>query len=271
MASQIAEPKVVLVTGAARGIGHAVAASFAADGHHVLGLDLIAEQEPTIGGSFDLRACNVADEQQVSAAVNEPPTKDGHIDVVANIAGVVVVGPLDSLTWEDYRRVVDVNLGGIFLICKYLLPVMKATRSGVIVNAGSVSAHVGQIDHTALWRHKGGHPCPHAGTRLGSGAVRHSGRFGQSRFGRHRDAAGGLPARVERALDEISRRSKRARGRAGFSALGGSGGNCQGRPFRRKQWRFLHHRFRRARRLRVDSEVAAALPEAGPPTGMSVF
>jgi NAD(P)-dependent dehydrogenase (short-subunit alcohol dehydrogenase family) len=156
VAKQTPEPKVVLVTGAARGIGHAVAASFAADGHSVLGLDLLAEQEPTIGGSFELRACDVADEQQVSAAVNECAAKQGRIDVVANIAGVVVVGPLDTLTWKDYRRAVDVNLGGIFLVCKYALPVMKTRRSGVIVNAGSVSAHVGQIDHTLYGATKAG-------------------------------------------------------------------------------------------------------------------
>jgi NAD(P)-dependent dehydrogenase (short-subunit alcohol dehydrogenase family) len=52
--------------------------------------------------------------------------------------------------------VVDVNLGGIFLVCKHVLPVMKGQRSGVIVNAGSVSAHVGQVDHTIYGATKAG-------------------------------------------------------------------------------------------------------------------
>jgi NAD(P)-dependent dehydrogenase (short-subunit alcohol dehydrogenase family) len=144
------------VTGAARGIGHAVAASFAADGHVVLGLDVLAEEAPTIGDDFELRTCDVADEKQVSAAVEDLAERYGRIDVVASIAGVVVVGPLDTLSWADFQRVVEVNLGGIFLVCKHVLPVMKKQRSGVIVNAGSVSAHVGQIDHTLYGATKAG-------------------------------------------------------------------------------------------------------------------
>jgi NAD(P)-dependent dehydrogenase (short-subunit alcohol dehydrogenase family) len=156
MPEQTTDRKVVLVTGAARGIGHAVAATFVADGHTVLGLDVLPEEVPTIGGSFELRACDVADEQQVGAAVGDLVERHGRIDVVASIAGVVVVGPLDTLAWADFRRVVDVNLGGIFLVCKHVLPVMKKQRSGVIVNAGSVSAHVGQIDHTLYGATKAG-------------------------------------------------------------------------------------------------------------------
>jgi NAD(P)-dependent dehydrogenase (short-subunit alcohol dehydrogenase family) len=147
--------KVVLVTGAARGIGHAVAMTFASEGHSVLGLDILPEEE-RIEGDFEHRMCDVADEQQVSAAVGELVKRHGRIDVVASIAGVVVVGPMETLSWSDFRRVVDVNLGGIFLICKHVLPVMKGQRSGVIVNAGSVSAHVGQIDHTLYGATKAG-------------------------------------------------------------------------------------------------------------------
>jgi NAD(P)-dependent dehydrogenase (short-subunit alcohol dehydrogenase family) len=60
------------------------------------------------------------------------------------------------VSWADFQRVVEVNLGGIFLVCKHVLPVMKKQRSGVIVNAGSVSAHVGQIDHTLYGATKAG-------------------------------------------------------------------------------------------------------------------
>jgi NAD(P)-dependent dehydrogenase (short-subunit alcohol dehydrogenase family) len=153
---QRSDRKVALVTGAARGIGHAVASAFAAEGHDVLGLDLLAEEEPRIQGNFELKTCDVADERQVSAAVRELVERRGRIDVVANIAGIVIVGPLETLAWADFRRSVDVNLGGIFLVCKHVLPIMKEQRSGVIVNAGSVSAHVGQIDHTLYGATKAG-------------------------------------------------------------------------------------------------------------------
>lgn len=156
MPEQTSDRRVVLVTGAARGIGHAVAASFAADGHTVLGLDVLPEEQPATDGSFELRVCDVSDEEQVSSAVGYLTERHGRIDVVASIAGIVVVGPLDTLSWTDFRRVVDVNLGGVFLLCKHVLPVMKQQRSGVIVNAGSVSAHVGQIDHTLYGATKAG-------------------------------------------------------------------------------------------------------------------
>jgi len=75
--------------------------------------------------------------------------------VLNNNAGIVIVKPLDETDWEDYRRVVDVNLGGIFLFCKHVLPVMKSQRRGSIVNMGSVSGHVGQTDHAIYGATKG--------------------------------------------------------------------------------------------------------------------
>jgi NAD(P)-dependent dehydrogenase (short-subunit alcohol dehydrogenase family) len=71
----------------------------------------------------------------------------GRIDALVNVAGVVLVKPLVETEWSDYRRIVDVNLGGTFLMLKHVVPVMQARKRGAIVNLGSVSGHVGQIDH----------------------------------------------------------------------------------------------------------------------------
>ena len=79
----------------------------------------------------------------------------GRIDALINNAGTVVVKPLEEIDWADFRRVVDVNLGGIFLFCKHVLPIMKRQAGGAIVNMGSVSGHVGQIDHTIYGATKG--------------------------------------------------------------------------------------------------------------------
>ena len=78
----------------------------------------------------------------------------GRIDVLANIAGVVLVKPLIECSWDEYRRLVDVNLGGTFSMIKHALGPMQRT-GGVIVNLGSVSGHVGQIDHALYGATKG--------------------------------------------------------------------------------------------------------------------
>jgi NAD(P)-dependent dehydrogenase (short-subunit alcohol dehydrogenase family) len=91
----------------------------------------------------------------VSAAVGEIEQEHGRVDVLVNVAGIVLVKPLDETRWDEYRRTVDINLGGTFLLCKHVLPMMKRQHSGVIVNIGSVSGHVGQTDHALYGATKG--------------------------------------------------------------------------------------------------------------------
>ena len=79
----------------------------------------------------------------------------GRIDVLNNNAGIVLVRSLDEILWDEYQRVVNVNLGGIFLFCKHVIPVMKKQKRGSIVNMGSVSGHVGQVDHSLYGATKG--------------------------------------------------------------------------------------------------------------------
>ena len=63
--------------------------------------------------------------------------------------------PIIETEWDDFRRLVDVNLGGIFLTIKHVVPVMERNGGGVIVNLGSVSGHVGQVDHSLYGATKG--------------------------------------------------------------------------------------------------------------------
>jgi NAD(P)-dependent dehydrogenase (short-subunit alcohol dehydrogenase family) len=142
------------VTGAAQGIGAAVVERFAAGGYDVVAADLPG-WEPPEHDAVDAVACDVSDEASVRAAVAGALESHGRIDVLVNNAGVVLVKPLEETTWDDYRDVVDVNLGGTFLLCKHVLPAMKQQRSGAVVNLASVSGHVGQTDHAVYGATKG--------------------------------------------------------------------------------------------------------------------
>jgi NAD(P)-dependent dehydrogenase (short-subunit alcohol dehydrogenase family) len=144
--------RVAVVTGAARGIGAATAARLVEGGYEVVAADVL---EPEGDAAYGVHRCDVADEAAVEALVGQALAEHGQIDVLANVAGIVLVKPLDESTWEEYRRVVDVNLGGTFLLCKHVLPAMKAQRSGSIVNMASVSGHVGQTDHALYGATKG--------------------------------------------------------------------------------------------------------------------
>ncbi len=153
--------KVALITGAANGIGEASARLFARRGYAVAMIDIvdrgqeIRKEIEDGGGVCDFFVCDVAVEVDVSAAVEKTVKKHGRIDVLNNNAGIVLVRALDEIRWEEYRKVVDVNLGGIFLFCKHVIPVMKKQGGGSIVNMGSVSGHVGQVDHSIYGATKG--------------------------------------------------------------------------------------------------------------------
>jgi NAD(P)-dependent dehydrogenase (short-subunit alcohol dehydrogenase family) len=152
---------VAIVTGGANGIGEATAKLFAQNNYAVAIVDIVDRVEQVAteikadGGECLFTKGDVSNESHVKAFVDQVMRAHGRIDALINNAGIVVVKPLEEIDWTDFRRVVDVNLGGIFLFCKHVLPVMKKQRSGAIVNMGSVSGHVGQIDHTVYGATKG--------------------------------------------------------------------------------------------------------------------
>lgn len=155
------DKKVAIITGSARGIGAATLREFGKHGFAVIGLDVLAEGESVSqeikreGGQSNFMQCDVADEQQVAKCIQTVGNLYGRIDVLVNNAGVVLVKPFDQITWEEFQRTTNINLGGHFLLCKYVLPFMKAQKSGVIINMGSVSGHVGQTDHVMYGATKG--------------------------------------------------------------------------------------------------------------------
>jgi len=155
------DKKVAVITGSARGIGAATLRGFAEHGFVVIGLDVLPEGERVAqeinqkGGECAFMECDVSDEPRVAECIQAVTEKYGRIDVLVNNAGVVLVKPFDQITWEEFQHTTNINLGGHFLLCKYVLPCMKKQMSGAIINMGSVSGHVGQTDHVMYGATKG--------------------------------------------------------------------------------------------------------------------
>ncbi|WP_432492552.1 SDR family NAD(P)-dependent oxidoreductase [Kineococcus auxinigenes] len=140
--------RVVVVTGAGRGIGRTVAARFAAEGARVVALDL-AFEAGAAGGDVDQVECDVVDPGSVRDAVDTVVQRHGTIDVLVNNAGINVEGQVADLTWEQWRRCMDVNAGGVFLVSQAVAEVMKRARRGRIVNAASFAAIVPSVGSAA--------------------------------------------------------------------------------------------------------------------------
>lgn len=130
--------KVVIVTGAGRGIGHRVAERFVAEGGRVAALDL-AFDEPGVEGADSIQV-DVSDPESVSTATARVIERFGRVDVLINNAGINVEGEIESLDHERWRRGFAVNVDGVFLMSQAVIPVMKRQRSGRIINAASFAA-----------------------------------------------------------------------------------------------------------------------------------
>lgn len=142
--------KVVVISGAAspRGIGLATARLFASQGAAVAILDLDASASSKAAGTLDGGdhiglACDVADKQACERAVAEVVDKYGRIDVLVNNAGITQ--PLKTLDIDpdNWKRVLDVNLGGVLYLSQAVIPHMRARKSGSIACMSSVSAQRG--------------------------------------------------------------------------------------------------------------------------------
>jgi NAD(P)-dependent dehydrogenase (short-subunit alcohol dehydrogenase family) len=99
--------------------------------------------------------CDVAIPEQVAATVDSVVDRFKRVDILHNNAGVVIAGSVHSLPLEDWDRVFAVNVRGIFLVSKAVLPIMQSQRSGVIVNTASISGLVGEPHLAAYNASKG--------------------------------------------------------------------------------------------------------------------
>ena len=114
--------RVVVVTGAARGIGAAIAARFAEEGSRVVALDLAFPDEAAEGApTVDQVVCDVADPDSVHRAVEAVVERHGTIDVLVNNAGIVADSTVVETDWATWQKCFDVNTGGTFLNIFWLI------------------------------------------------------------------------------------------------------------------------------------------------------
>jgi NAD(P)-dependent dehydrogenase (short-subunit alcohol dehydrogenase family) len=141
--------KVTIITGAAHGIGKAYARRFAEEGAHVVIADIDADGgEATAkaiidsGGSAWAQTTDVRNFLNVQGLIQETVKKYGRIDVLLNNAAIYVTqklwkGAVEDLALEEWDRVIEVNLKGVFLCSKAVIPIMKQQRNGKIINIAS--------------------------------------------------------------------------------------------------------------------------------------
>ena len=146
--------KIAIVTGGARGIGGRIATAFAAEGADVVIADVLGEDVagPVLesitkaGRRHLLVRTDVSDEQQVRAMADTALAEFGRVDILVNDAGIVDQKPFTELEVSDWDRVISVNLRGVFLCTRFVLPGMLERGSGKVINIASQLGQIGGVE-----------------------------------------------------------------------------------------------------------------------------
>jgi NAD(P)-dependent dehydrogenase (short-subunit alcohol dehydrogenase family) len=152
------EGKVAIVTGAARGLGKAIAQLLAREGAKVVVTDILedggkeaAEEIRREGGKAIFIKHDVASEDSWSAVVEKTLSEFGKLDILVNNAGIQLIKEIEKTSLEEWRGLMSVNLDGVFLGTKYAIGAMKESGGGSIVNISSAAGIIGTADDTAAY------------------------------------------------------------------------------------------------------------------------
>ena len=139
------QDRVAIVTGAAQGIGKAVADKLAAEGAKVVAVDVNGEGAERTAAGVDGTAvqADISSPEDVQRMVDETVSRHGKVDVLANVAAIVPFTAWDDITFDEWRRIMSVNLDGLFLTMKAVEKPMRDEGYGRIVNVTSnvISSH----------------------------------------------------------------------------------------------------------------------------------
>ena len=154
---------VAIVTGSSRGLGRAIATEYGREGATVVTCSRSQSPAPLPGTATETAelirneggealaiACDVGNEQEVKAMVQRVVDRYGRIDVLVNNAGIMILGEkfldIDTARWDN---IMEVNVRGTYLTCRYVLPVMMEQRRGSIINIGSLAGTAPRINGAA--------------------------------------------------------------------------------------------------------------------------
>jgi NAD(P)-dependent dehydrogenase (short-subunit alcohol dehydrogenase family) len=136
--------KIVLITGASAGFGNASAEHLLRLGHRVYGTSRRAEFPESVGplSSLQTLPMDVCDDDSVRRAVEYVQKQEGRIDVVVNNAGVGLAGAVEDTSVEEAKALFETNFFGVLRVCRAVLPLLRAQKSGLIVNVSSLAGFV---------------------------------------------------------------------------------------------------------------------------------
>lgn len=161
------EGKVVIITGAARGIGKATALGFSKRGATVVIVDVLEKELQEVSEiirKMDKKVlsikADVSDNDQVQNVIRKTVNNFGKIDVLVNNAGIVgPIAPIVNVTEDDWDKTMRINLKSVFLFCKGVVPIMVKNKKGSIVNVASIAAKEANESQSAYSASKAGVMC----------------------------------------------------------------------------------------------------------------
>ncbi|MWV42951.1 glucose 1-dehydrogenase [Paenibacillus sp. HJL G12] len=156
------EGKVALITGAGAGIGKTTALRFAQEGAKVIVTDINLEsvnqtvaEVKEAGGTAVAFKHDVSNEENWKSIVDASVQQFGSIDILFNNAGIYFIKPIADIGLDEWNRMISINVTGVFLGMKHVLPVMAKQNGGSVINASSIAGLTGASGHVAYGATKG--------------------------------------------------------------------------------------------------------------------
>lgn len=155
--------RAAIVTGGSKGLGKAMAAGLASAGANLVLIsrnqDEVEAAASEISRDYGVQViglqADVSSEDQVQSVVDTCVEKFGKVDILINNAGINIRGPIDELSLENFKEVMDINVNGVWLFARAVIPHMKKAASGRIINLASTLGLVGLSDRTPYTSSKG--------------------------------------------------------------------------------------------------------------------